>query len=192
VPLGSSPSAVAAGDGALWVSNYNAGTVSRIDAATHALVETIPVGSGTSGIAAGAGAVWVANTLGGTVSRIDPGVDRVLQPIAVGNGPSEVAFGDGSVWVANSLDGTLMKQASLESLLESRGAQRGERLVERQPAIRLHRAILLAQLFPLRSYASALVGGHLVDATGEGGRVRVLGVTDRLDQSVGVEHAVHI
>ena len=35
VPLGTSPSAVAAGDGAVWVANYNAGTVSRIDPRTR-------------------------------------------------------------------------------------------------------------------------------------------------------------
>ena len=109
VPVGSSPSAVAAGAGAVWVTNYNDATVSRIDLATHALVQTIPVDSTPSGIAVGAGAVWVANTFSGTVSRIDPAVNRVVQPIAVGNGPTGVAVGDGSVWVTNSSDGTLSR-----------------------------------------------------------------------------------
>jgi YVTN family beta-propeller protein len=108
VPVGSSPSAVAAGAGSVWVANYDDNTVSRIDPATHA-TQTIPVDSTPSGIAVGAGAVWVANNFGGTVSRIAPAVNRVVQTIRVGNGPSGVAVGDGSVWVTNSSDGTLTR-----------------------------------------------------------------------------------
>jgi YVTN family beta-propeller protein len=106
VPVGSSPSSVAAGAGALWVANYSDDTVSRIGVTTHA-VQTIQAGATPSGIAFGEGAVWVADNLGGSVSRIDPTVDRVVQTITVGGGPSGVAFGDRSVWVTNSSDGTL-------------------------------------------------------------------------------------
>jgi YVTN family beta-propeller protein len=109
VPVGSSPSSVASGVGAIWASNYNDNTVSRIDAASHAVVQTIPVGSTPSGLAVGAGAVWVANNFRGTVSRIDPAADRVVQTIAVGNGPSGVAVANGSVWVTDSTDGTLTR-----------------------------------------------------------------------------------
>ena len=109
VPVGSSPSSVAAGDGSVWVTNYNAGTVSRIDPATHAVKETIPAVSTPSAIAVGAGSVWVANTWSGTVSWINPTVNRVVETIPVGNGPSGIAVGDGSVWVANSSDGTLTR-----------------------------------------------------------------------------------
>jgi peptide/nickel transport system substrate-binding protein len=108
VPVGSSPTGVAAGAGAVWVADYNAGTVSRIDLATRAVVAPIPVGSTPTGIAVGADAVWVANGYSGTVSRIDPSDDSVAS-ITVGNGPSGVAVGDGFVWVANSSDGTLSR-----------------------------------------------------------------------------------
>ena len=109
VPLGTSPSSLAAGDGSVWVTNANAGTVSRIDPTSRALVETIPVGSAPSAVAVGEGAVWVSNNLSQTVSRIDPAVDRVVQTIPVGNAPDGVAIGDGSVWVANSSDGTVSR-----------------------------------------------------------------------------------
>ena len=105
--VGSSPSGVAIGQGSVWVTNYNDGTVSRIDLKTHT-VETIPVESTPTGIAVGANAVWVANSYSGTVSRIDPADDSV-QSILVGNGPSGVAVGDGAVWVANRNDGTLSR-----------------------------------------------------------------------------------
>jgi YVTN family beta-propeller protein len=108
-PLGTSPSSLAAGDGSVWVTNGDAGTVARIDPRTRAVVETLPVGSSPSGIAVGAGAVWVANNLGQSVSRVDPAVNRVVQTIAVGNGPEGVAVGEGAVWVANGSDGTLTR-----------------------------------------------------------------------------------
>ena len=110
VPVGSAPSGMAAGEGAVWLTNYNDAAVSRIDPATHS-VQTIPVASTPSAIAVGAGAVWVANTFRGTVSRIepDPTAYGIVQTIPVGNGPSGVAVGYGSVWVTNSSDGTLSR-----------------------------------------------------------------------------------
>ena len=109
VRLGSSPSALAAGSGAVWAANYNQGTVSRIDVATHATVQTIEAGTSPAGVAVGGGSVWVTSNYGGTVSRIDPAVDRVVQTISVGDAPTGVAVGYGSVWVANSSDGTLTR-----------------------------------------------------------------------------------
>ena len=109
VSLGTAPSVLAAGDGAVWVANGNAGTVSRIDPSTRAVVETIPVGSSPSGIAVAPGAVWVTDNYGNAVSRIDPAVDRVVQTIPVGNAPTGVAVADGSVWVVNSSDGSLTR-----------------------------------------------------------------------------------
>jgi YVTN family beta-propeller protein len=109
VPLGTSPSAVATGDGAVWVASPNEDTVSRIDPAAGAVVQTIQVGSTPSGVAASPGAVWVANNDSDTVSRVDATVNRVVQTIPVGNGPTGVAVGYGSVWVANSSDGTLSR-----------------------------------------------------------------------------------
>jgi YVTN family beta-propeller protein len=109
VPLGSSPSDVAAGAGSVWVANYNANSVSRIDPVTHAVEQTIAVESTPSAIAVGDGAVWVADNFSGTVSKIDPAADRVVQTIPVGNGPSGIAVSAGAVWVTNSNDGTLTK-----------------------------------------------------------------------------------
>jgi YVTN family beta-propeller protein len=109
VPVGSSPSSVASGDGAVWVADYNDDTVSRIDQATDSVEGKIQGVSTPSGIAVGVGAVWVANSFAGTVSRINPAVNRVVTTIPVGNGPSGVAVGDGSVWVTNSSDGTLSR-----------------------------------------------------------------------------------
>ena len=80
--------------------NGNAGTVSRIDPVTKAVVQTIGVGSGPAGIAVGNGAVWVANASDGTLSRINVDTNTVVQTIRGLQGPRGVAFGEGAVWVA--------------------------------------------------------------------------------------------
>ena len=107
--VGATPTAVAVGEGAYWVTNAEGHTVSRIDPGTNAVVETIPVGNGPSGIAIGAGAVWVVNSLDGTVSRIDPGTNTVVQKIGVGGEPLGIVYAAGSVWVANTGDGTITR-----------------------------------------------------------------------------------
>jgi len=107
VGVGASPSHIAVGEGAIWITNADDGTVSRVDPATRRQVDTIQVGNGPSGIAIGNGFVWVTNSLDGTVSWIDPKVNRVVQTIDVGNGPLGIVYAGGSVWVANTGDDTI-------------------------------------------------------------------------------------
>jgi len=113
VPLGTVPLSLAAGDGAVWVANYEAGTVSQINTSTRAVVDTIPVGSLPTGIAVGAGMVWVANNSGESVSRIDPVADRVVQTIPIASPPNGIAVGEGSVWVADTDSRTLTRVNSV-------------------------------------------------------------------------------
>ena len=104
------PSGVAAGAGAVWVTDSANDLLSRINPATHAVVDQIPVGRGPSGVAFGGGQVWVANQLDGTVSEVNPGGGwQVSLAIPVGIGPGAVAFGFGSVWVANVTSDSLSR-----------------------------------------------------------------------------------
>jgi YVTN family beta-propeller protein len=112
IDVGGTPAEVAAGLGAIWVTNANDNTVSRIDPSTNDVRQTVEVGGGPAGVAVGGGAVWVVNGLDGTVSRVDPTTNRVVQTVTVGNGPSGVAYGEGAVWVTNSADGTVSQIAS--------------------------------------------------------------------------------
>ena len=109
IPVGASPSAVAVGDGSLWVANLDAHTVSRIDPVKQVLIDTIQVGNGPAGIAFGGGFVWAANGLDGTVTKIDPTTNTPVDVISVGNGPAGLAVGSRYVWVANSSDGTVTR-----------------------------------------------------------------------------------
>ena len=58
--VGDYATAIAAGEGAIWVASYNARTVSKLDPATGRVLDTIPVGGHPDGIAAGGGRVWVS------------------------------------------------------------------------------------------------------------------------------------
>jgi YVTN family beta-propeller protein len=81
------------------VTDSAAGTLVRIDPATHAVRDTITVGRAPAGVVVGAGSVWVADSGDGTVSRVDPTTDRVQARIVVGGSPQAVAVADGRAWV---------------------------------------------------------------------------------------------
>jgi YVTN family beta-propeller protein len=104
-----SSSAVAVGEGAVWVTNANAEVV-RLDPDTNESVATIQVGNDPSAIAAGDGAVWVADQEDNTVTRIDPAVaNAVTTVLPVGRGPTAIAVGANGVWVANTGEDTISR-----------------------------------------------------------------------------------
>jgi hypothetical protein len=69
IPTESGSHSFAATDAAVWVTNYEAGTVSRIDATSNA-VTTIPDVGNYTGITAGGGYVWTSSNDG--IAKIDP------------------------------------------------------------------------------------------------------------------------
>ena len=66
VRVGNGPTAVAAGEEAVWVVNRHDGTLSRIDPSTGAVSWADRVGSDPSAVDRGCGAVWVAGGEDGT------------------------------------------------------------------------------------------------------------------------------
>ena len=109
IAVGAAPSAVAAGANAIWVANTDDQTVSQIDLAARAVVQTIRVGAGPAAVTARADGVWVVNALDGTLSRIDPRTHSVVQVVQVGTSPTAVSRGLGALWVANGGDSTISK-----------------------------------------------------------------------------------
>jgi YVTN family beta-propeller protein len=100
VKVGGGPSGVAVGEGSVWVTNMDDGTVSRIDPVTNT-ARVIKVGSSPVAIADGEGSIWVVNRLSHSVSRIDPGSNKVTATVDlnVAGFPSTIAVGEGAVWV---------------------------------------------------------------------------------------------
>lgn len=108
-PLDAAPTKLAFGAGSLWVTHVDAGTVSRVDAVSRTVRQTIRVGRGPFGVAFAGGDAWVANSVDGTVSRVDAETNTVVQTIAVGAQPSAIAARGRAVFVANRGDNTLVR-----------------------------------------------------------------------------------
>jgi YVTN family beta-propeller protein len=103
----SSPDGLAYGAGSVWAVDGTDGTVSRINPATHAVVQQIPVGTDPAAVTVAGGDVWVANSGDGTVSRISAAAGRVVDTVQVGNIPDAIASGPSGIWVANQGDATV-------------------------------------------------------------------------------------
>jgi DNA-binding beta-propeller fold protein YncE len=89
---------IAASTRAVWLL-HDDGYVTRIDAATGALLSTQVLAAGTA-IAATDDWVWAADRLGSKVASIDPITGRPQPSISVRGRPAGVAIAsDGSVWV---------------------------------------------------------------------------------------------
>ncbi len=107
---------VTAGDGVngvssdgqdVWVTNFNDGTVTQLDATSGAYVRTISAGAGADGVASDGVHVWVTNYNANTVTEIDCATGTVVRTIAVGSHPYGVSSDSTHVWVANSSAGTV-------------------------------------------------------------------------------------
>jgi YVTN family beta-propeller protein len=110
VRLEEHPGSVATSADAVWVTNPDVDTVTRIEPNELEIRDSIPVGETPTGIAVGFGAVWVVNSGGKSVSRISPDTNEVVgEPIEVGNGPVGIAAGEDAVWVTNRFDGTISR-----------------------------------------------------------------------------------
>jgi peptide/nickel transport system substrate-binding protein len=109
VGLAGRPGSVAVGEGAVWVTHPDQGTVDRIDPDEARVVDVVPVGSSPAGIAVGEGAVWVVVSGVPGVARISPATNTVVATVPVGNGPVDVAVGEGAVWVTNRFDDSVAR-----------------------------------------------------------------------------------
>ena len=101
------PCGMAYGAGSIWVENYTASSVTRIDVATNH-TRTITVGASPYDVTFAGGAAWVTDYASNTVTRIDAATDHT-RTINVGNSPVGIAPAAGAVWVANSGSNTLSR-----------------------------------------------------------------------------------
>jgi ABC-type transport system substrate-binding protein/DNA-binding SARP family transcriptional activator/streptogramin lyase len=108
IKAGGEPGGIAAGAGAVWVTDTASDLLLRIGENGRS-VDRIPVGHRPTGVAVGDGQVWVVNQLDRTVSEVNPRALRAVRPIQVGNGAGAIEFAHGSVWVANATDYSLSR-----------------------------------------------------------------------------------
>ena len=113
------PCGLAAGEGALWVSDCKRPAVVRIDPAHVVVVgrAALPVPRGeladaTQSVAVGAGSIWVGQGFDNPsyVWRLDPATGRVLHRYVIPEGGAEaLAFGNGALWVGGGVIGRLSR-----------------------------------------------------------------------------------
>ena len=120
-----SPAGLAYGDGSVWAVDSAEGTVSRINPATHAVVQTIQVGSDPAAVTVSGKDAWVANSGDGTVSQISTTTNTVVQTIPVGNVPAAIASGPSGVWVANQGDNTVDRINPVTGIVTKRNVDVG-------------------------------------------------------------------
>ncbi len=113
--LGSDPTGVAVGEGAVWVLHLDDNRISKIDPRTNAVVATGSV-PGPRAVTVGGGSIWIANA-DGTVTQLDPaGANVHVVSIPNSAQPVEVAaYGLGAVWVASPLTGVVARVNPLSS-----------------------------------------------------------------------------
>jgi hypothetical protein len=97
---GSSPTFVAYGFGAVWVTDRTDGTVTRLPADGRGGGDEINVGTEPAGVTSSENAMWVANAGDGTVMQLDSG-GALEATDEVGGRPTRVTVAFGSVWVTN-------------------------------------------------------------------------------------------
>lgn len=95
----------------VYVTNGPLNTVTVIDAATNAILQTIPVGTSAGGIDVdpAANKVYVANGNSNNVSVINGLTNQVISTVAVGQSPATVRVNPVThrIYVANFTDGTV-------------------------------------------------------------------------------------
>jgi streptogramin lyase len=104
VSAGAAPCASAAAGGFVWVSEYGAPYLLRIDPRTNRVLSRTRIGFGSCGIGAGAGSLWVEDTRSGTLSRVSATTRRRIA-IRVGPQPYDATFAYGAAWVTSYAGG---------------------------------------------------------------------------------------
>ena len=97
----------------LWVTDWTASKLFRLDPQTLRAVTSIGTAGQSKGVLITRDAVWVANTRGGSVERIDPNTNTVSTRIPLGpvgpSGPNWLAEGLGSLWVGVPNNSTVFR-----------------------------------------------------------------------------------
>lgn len=111
IPLPVHADQIAAGAGAVWVLDREAGVVLRIDPTMNQVAGS-PVRLGFSpwSLTTGADAVWITGNGADTVARLDPTTNAITATFAVPSHPiAQAALGFGALWTANAGGSTVSR-----------------------------------------------------------------------------------
>jgi streptogramin lyase len=109
IPAGRAPVAVAVGEGAVWMTDAESGSIQKIDPATDEVLATVPLGGATPDeVAVGLGSVWASDT-SGSVYKIDP-VSLQSEPYRFTDGDDvhlDIAVSDDDLWAVDPASGSV-------------------------------------------------------------------------------------
>lgn len=111
VALPTRPGGIAAGPGAVWATNPEAGELLKIDTTTGEVAGTYKVAQAATGVAVGGGSVWVVDPLASEIVRVDEATGEPVAHIPLAN-PSEIAFGFDSLWAVEGVGVTRVDGAT--------------------------------------------------------------------------------
>ncbi len=99
-PGGKEPTGIAAGNGALWVTNFVDRTLQPIDPSTGQAGPAVGLSGTPTGIAVGGCCVWITNSFEGQLIRYDIRTNSQKE-IPTGGGPAGVTYEGGFLWVTD-------------------------------------------------------------------------------------------
>jgi YVTN family beta-propeller protein len=108
IHVGRGPFGVAAGFGAIWVTNEVDRSIVRIDPRTNHVSRPVPIGNAPRGIDVGEEAVWAAAAGARAVFELDPRTRDTTQ-VTIGRFCQDVAVAAGSVWVVTPQENQVMR-----------------------------------------------------------------------------------
>lgn len=134
LPVGETPRLVATGSDAIWVGNYRAGTLSRIDPTDNTVRTSAQICAGAQGLASHNGVVWVACTQSNEVVAVDERSLTVLGRVRVPGEPDGLRVIDGRLFVVATAGPTLVElsmTASAPKIIQSRPLSDAAALADR-------------------------------------------------------------
>jgi YVTN family beta-propeller protein len=109
VNVGNSPTSDAFDGTNIWVSNFAAGTLSKIVVATGTMTTPTTGLSFPAGIAFDGTNLWVANAGTNSVTEVRPSDGAVLHTVTGFSDPVQVAFDGTKIWVTNFTSNTVSR-----------------------------------------------------------------------------------
>jgi virginiamycin B lyase len=102
---------IAAGAGSVWMITDAQGSLSRINAASGAVMAVVHVPAGSSNAVYSDGRVWVTRADGAELTVVDAKTDKVMDNVTIGQHPRFVTAGAGAIWTVDQGDGALSRVA---------------------------------------------------------------------------------
>ncbi|MCE5334491.1 MAG: hypothetical protein LLG06_07850, partial [Desulfobacteraceae bacterium] len=100
ITLDGAPRGIAAGEGAVWVTDFSYDKVLKINPKSMRVEAAISVDKAPTSILTAGGSVWVISNTEGILTRIDPASNKIVSRIHITNSVlTGLAYSENAVWV---------------------------------------------------------------------------------------------